>query len=172
MQAREVVVVMTLISASTPAKARIWPSLVSKMRMRRSVFLIAVLLILSADSTLAQDGPTCDCRNSSDQPTVCLTEAQMSDLVKHIEMRNDRMGNHVNLNGVAVFHLTVGKNGRIVNAKAISGHPLALPLLLRTMDKWQFKPLVRNETARQACGRLSAKFSIVEDLSAVEVVRP
>ena len=96
----------------------------------------------------------------------------MSDQVKHIEMQNDRMGSHVNVNGVAVFDLTVGKNGRIVNAKAISGHPLALPLLLRAMDKWQFKPLVRNETARQACGRLSLKFSIVENLSTVEVVRP
>jgi hypothetical protein len=96
----------------------------------------------------------------------------MSHQVKHIEMQPDRMGNHVNVNGIAVFELTVGKDGRIVNAKAISGHPLALPLLLGATDKWQFKPLVRNETARQACGRLSVKFSIVQNLSTVEVVRP
>ena len=71
----------------------------------------------------------------------------MSDQVKHIEMQNDRMGSHVNVNGVAVFDLTVGKNGRIVNAKAISGHPLALPLLLRAMDKLQFKPLCERTSA-------------------------
>ena len=61
-----------------------------------------------------------------------------------------------------MFELAVSKNGRIVNARALSGHPLALPLLFRAMDKWRFKPLVRNGTARQACGRLSVKFSIVE----------
>jgi len=154
------------------AQATIWQSLVSKSRMRHFVLLTAGLLILSARLTSAQDGLTCKCGNGPDQPAVCLTEAQMSDQVKHIEMQNDRMGNHVNVNGVAVFEITIGKKGRIVNAKAVSGHPLALPLLLRAMDKWQFKPLVRNETARQACGRLSLKFSIVENLSTVEVVRP
>ena len=41
------------------------------------------------------------------------------------------MGNHVNVNGVAVFELTVGKDGHIVSAKALSGHPLALPTLDR-----------------------------------------
>ena len=140
--------------------------------MRRFILLTAELLILSARLTAAQDGLTCNCGNGPDRPAVCLTKAQMSDQVKHVEVQNDRMGNHVNVNGVAVFEVTVGKNGRIVNAKAISGHPLALPLLLRAMDKWQFKPLVRNEIARQACGRLTLKFSIVENLSTVEVVRP
>ena len=147
-------------------------SVVSKWIMRPSVLLIATLLILSADSASAQDGPTCDCRNISDEPTVCLTETQMSDQVKHIEMQSDKMGDHVNVKGVALFEVMVGKDGRIVNARAISGHPLALPLLIGAIDKWQFKPLVRNQIARQACGRLKLKFSIVQNLSAVEVVRP
>ncbi len=129
-------------------------------------------MIFLADSAFAQDGLTCVCGNSPDQTTICLTETQMSHQVKHIEMEPDRMGNHVNANGLAVFELTVGKDGRIANAKAISGHPLALPLLTGAMDKWQFKPLVRNETARQVCGRLKVRFSIVENLSKVEVVGP
>jgi hypothetical protein len=140
--------------------------------MRRFVVLIAGLLILSIQLTSAQDGLTCNSGNGPDRPAVSLKEAEMSDQVKHIEMQDDKMGNHVNVNGVAVFGLTVGKNGRVVNAKAISGHPVALPLLLRAKDKWQFKPLMRNEIARPACGRLNLKFSIVENLSTVEVVKP
>lgn len=139
--------------------------------MMRSVLLTAVALSLSAYSAYSQDKFTCDCGNGADHDTVCLTETQMADDVKHIEMQSDRMGNHVNANGVAVLELTVGKNGRIVDAKAISGHPLALPLLLSSVNKWRFKPLRQNETVRQACGRLSVKFSIVENLSKVEVVR-
>lgn len=140
--------------------------------MRPFALLIAALLILLFDYGSSQDGLTRDCGNSPDKLAVCLTETQMSHRVKHIEMQDDRMGNHVNVSGVAVFELMVGKNGHIVNAKAISGHPLALPLLLSAMDKWQFKPLVRNGTAQQACGLLRVKFSIVENLSTVEVVRP
>jgi hypothetical protein len=32
--------------------------------------------------------------------------------VKHIEMQPDKMGNHVNVNGVSVFELTVGRAPR------------------------------------------------------------
>lgn len=130
------------------------------------------LLILLADTGFARDGPTCDCGNSPIKPTVCLTETQMSDRAKHIEMLPDRMGNHVNVNGVAVFEVTFGKDGHVVNSKAISGHPIALPLLTGAMHKWRFEPIVRNETARQACGRLRIKFSIVQNLSKAEVARP
>jgi hypothetical protein len=139
--------------------------------MTRDVLLVAVTLSMCAASAYGQDKLTCDCGNGSRHDTVCLTKTQMADRVKHIEMQNDRMGNHVNVNGVAVLELRIGKDGRIVNARAISGHPLALPLLLNTLNKWRFKPLVQNETAQQTCGRLSVKFSIVENLSKVEVVR-
>ncbi len=87
----------------------------------------------------------------------------MSAQVKHIEMQPDRMGNHVNVRGVAVFELMVSENGRVLNARAISGHPLAIPRLLGSVDKWRFKPLIRDAVARQTCGRLTVKFSIVEN---------
>jgi len=96
----------------------------------------------------------------------------MSHQVTHVEMEPDRMGNHLNLNGVAVFELIVGEDGHVVNARAISGHPLAIPLLIGAMDKWRFKPLVQNETARQVCGRLSVRFAVAQNSSKVEVVRP
>ena len=96
----------------------------------------------------------------------------MSTQVKHIEMPPDRMGNHVNVRGVAVLELMVGKNGRVLNAKAISGHPVAIPRLLGSVDKWRFTPFVRDGAARQTCGRMTVKFSIVENQPKVEVARP
>jgi hypothetical protein len=139
--------------------------------MRNTVVLSAALAILSANYG-AQDGLTCDCSSNTDRPISCLTETQMIHQVKHIEMEPDRMGNHVNVSGIAVFNLIVGEDGRILNAQAISGHPLALPLLIEAMDKWRFKPFVGNHAARRVCGRLSVKFSIVQNLPKVAVVRP
>ena len=63
-------------------------------------------------------------------------------------------------------------NGHVLNAKVISGHPLAVPLLVGSLSKWRFKPLQEDGVAWQACGLLSRKFSIVENQSKVEVVRP
>lgn len=96
----------------------------------------------------------------------------MSARVEHIEMQPDRMGNHVNVSGVAVFELMVGKNGRVLKTKVISGHPLAVPRLIESLEKWRFKPLMLDGVAHQTCGQLSLKFSIVENQPKVEVARP
>jgi hypothetical protein len=138
--------------------------------MKRSALLLG-MLILSARTASAQDRVPCNCGNGA-QAVVCLTETQMSAQVKHIEMQPDRMGNHVKVGGVAVFALIVDKGGRVLKTKAISGHPLAVPRLIGTVDKWRFKPLMRDGVAHQTCGRLSLKFSTVENQSKVEIARP
>jgi len=96
----------------------------------------------------------------------------MSAQVKHVEMEPDRKGNHVIVSGVAVFELMVDKDGRVLKATAVSGHPLAGPRLIGSVEEWRFKPLMRDGVAHQACGRVSLKFSIVENQPEVEVVRP
>ena len=82
------------------------------------------------------------------------------------------MGNHTNLRGIAVFEIVFSENGHVVKAEAISGHPLGLHLLLAALEKWQFKPYVQNGVAREACGRLKVKFSIVENVPFAEVLKP
>ena len=131
------------------------------------------MLILSALASSPQDAPPCDCADVQAAAIVCLKEMQMSAQVKHIEMQPDRMGNHVNFRGVAVFELMVGKNGHVLEAKVISGHPLAVPLLMGSVNKWRFRPLLRDGAAWRVCGRLSVKFSVVENQpKLVKVVRP
>jgi hypothetical protein len=141
--------------------------------MRDFGVLTAVFLLLACAPASTQNKPACDCCNQQPtESTVCLTDAQMSKRVKHIEMENDLMGNHVNIDGIAAFQIVIGEDGHIVCAKAISGNPIAITLLMNAMNKWRLKPLVRNKLARRACGQLKLRFSIVENLSTVSVVRP
>ncbi len=56
--------------------------------------------------------------------TVCLSDAQMSSHANHVEMEPDKMGNHANYRGVAVFQIGFDENGRVTGADAISGNPL------------------------------------------------
>jgi hypothetical protein len=139
--------------------------------MMGTVFLLGILT-LSGGAVLAQDVPHCECGDAQPKAAVCLTEMQMSAQVTHIEMQPDRMGNHVNVSGVVVFDVTVAENGRVLNARAISGHPPAIPRLLGSVDSWRFKPLIRDRVVRKTCGRLTVKFSIVENQPSVVVVKP
>jgi len=82
------------------------------------------------------------------------------------------MGDRVNINGVAVFEIIVGKDGHIMDARAISGHPLALAQLLGSASKWRFTPLNNGGIASQVCGRLNVHFSIVENQVKIKVVEP
>ena len=136
--------------------------------MRLLAVLLPLLLAGHLRSQSAPTEPACHCFDISSKP-VCLTDKQMSSHVTHVEMDSDRMGNHVNVKGIAVFRLVFGEDGRVVCAEVISGHPLAIPLLVSSLRRWEFKPYIQGKTLKPACGRLRLKFSIVENQSAVEV---
>jgi len=57
----------------------------------------------------------CDIEN-----TECLTSAQMAQHAVHVEMEPERMGNHSNYEGVAVFQIGFDEKGWVTGAEAIS----------------------------------------------------
>jgi hypothetical protein len=95
----------------------------------------------------------------------------MTEHAKHIEMPPDRMGNHVNLKGVAVFQITIDESSSVTSAKAVSGNPLAINLLISDAKSWQFEPYVEAGIARKACGRIAMKFSIAEGIASAQVLK-
>ncbi len=87
-------------------------------------------------------------------------------------MAPDLMGNHSNFRGLAVFNVIFDENGKVVKATAISGHGLGIHFLITAAGKWQFKPFVRNGKALKACGNLTVKFAMVENVPSAEAVSP
>jgi hypothetical protein len=118
---------------------------------------------------LAEDSRACDCTHAE---TACLTDIQMARHAVHIAMLPDLMGDHINVKGIAVFEVTFGRDGKVIHAKAVSGHPIAINLLLGAAPEWQFRPFVQDGTARRACGRLTVRFSMVESKASVVVLQP
>jgi hypothetical protein len=94
----------------------------------------------------------------------------MASQAEHIEMAPYLTGDHVNIRGTAVIELTVAKDGSVRCAQALSGHPLAISQLIGAVQKWRFKPFVKDGVALQFCGRLRVKFAVVENRPSVEVV--
>lgn len=103
--------------------------------------------------------------------TVCLTTAQMAERVVHVEMEPDRMGNHSNYEGVAIFQIGFDENGWVTGAEAISGHPLGISHLMAAVSKWKFRPVIVKGVRKKACGKLSIKFAMKENVPSVKVVK-
>ncbi len=143
-------------------------SSVSKQGMRK-VLSVTFALLFCLDDAVAKRTLSCPCRTTG---MMCLTEGQVSKQVSRIEMEPDRMGNHTNLRGIAVFQVTFDENGRVVSARAISGHPLAIEFLVTAAERWRFKPYLQNGVARKVCGRLRVKFSMIENKPSAEVLKP
>ncbi len=127
-----------------------------------------MLVIFLSVLTAVASETKCKCSKS----TVCLTETQMADSAVHVEMETDRMGNHTNAQGVAVFEVKFDKAGRVSDAKWVEGgHPMAIPLIIGAVPKWRFRPYLLNGKAQRACGNLRLKFSIMNNVSHIEVER-
>lgn len=129
--------------------------------MRRIATLLAFLTTLPGHLLCFQPlSPKSGCRCASASVRVVrLTDAQMRKQVAHIEMAPDRMGNHLNLKGIAVFEVRVSPDGRVACAQSVSGHAIAVSLLMARADHWRFHPYHRKTTA-EVCGRLTLRFSV------------
>jgi hypothetical protein len=86
-------------------------------------------------------------------------------------MEPDRMGKRSNYEGVAVFQIGFDERGRVTRATAISGHPMAISHLMAAVPKWRFKPLIKEGAKKKACGKLSVKFAMKENVPSAEVLR-
>lgn len=113
--------------------------------MKRSAFLLG-MVILAALTAFAQDEPPCKCQSSQAQDIVCLTQTEMGARAEQIEMQPDRMGNHVNVSGVAVFELIVGKIGKNLDRNSTVEARIASSIHLAhaTSAEWR-NYLVRSE---------------------------
>jgi hypothetical protein len=129
------------------------------------IALTAVFVSVSAAS--AQTLVACAC----DEDTVCLSDVQMGQDAAHVEMEPDRMGNHSNYGGVAVFQVGFDEKGRVTGAAAISGDPLGISHLLAAVTRWRFKPVIVKGTKKKGCGKLSIKFAMKGNVPSVDVLR-
>ncbi len=103
--------------------------------------------------------------------TVCLTSEQMAQHALHVEMEPDRMGNHSNYEGVAVFQIGFDEKGQVTGADGMSGHPLGVSHLMAAVSKWRFRPVIVKGARKRACGKLVIKFTMKENVPSAKVVK-
>ena len=62
------------------------------------------------------------------------------------------------ITGDVVVKITIDKNGKIVSARAICGHPLKVSSAVSAVIKWKLQPYVVNGNAKRVSGIVTVHF--------------
>jgi TonB family protein len=113
------------------------------------------LLILAPASLLCQE-----LREPSSGSTIPLAspEEASSHLTRRIEPVYPPLARMARIQGKVVLQLTVGVDGRAVEVRTLSGHPLLLQAALDAVRQWEYKPFTENGKARETAVDVTLDF--------------
>ncbi len=62
------------------------------------------------------------------------------------------------IQGTAIAEITIGFDGRVVDVKTVSAHPVFAGYVVSALKQWRFKPLTKESTLR-----VTTKFEFLDD---------
>jgi protein TonB len=66
------------------------------------------------------------------------------------------------IQGTVQLHIIVGKDGKVLQAELISGHPVFAQAALEAVRKWEYKPVLLNGEAVEVDTTVDIVFSFVQ----------
>jgi TonB family protein len=110
--------------------------LLSPMLKADMQFVPAVLIVLHSqtDST-AQSG---------DQPQRVETDVAIQNLVKKVDPIIPPLAKQAGIGGTVVLEVGIAIDGKVASVKVLSGHPMLAPACIEAVQKWEYKPFMRD----------------------------
>jgi TonB family protein len=62
------------------------------------------------------------------------------------------------IQGIVQLNIVIGKEGRVVDIKVISGHPLLIPAALEAVKQWEYNPTLLNGQPVEVAAEVSVPF--------------
>ncbi len=90
-------------------------------------------------------------------PLASSEEAALH-LTKRIEPIYPPLARMTRIQGKVVLQLTIGVDGRVVEVRTLSGHPLLLQAALDAVRQWEYKPFTMNSKARETAVDVTLDF--------------
>ncbi len=95
--------------------------------------------------------------SGSTLPLASSEEAALH-LTKRIEPIYPPLARMTRIQGKVVLQLTIGVDGRVVEVRTLSGHPLLLQAALDAVRQWEYKPFTMNSKARETAVDVTLDF--------------
>ena len=91
-----------------------------------------------------------------------LSQAQVKALVKRQEpIDAPCCGEMLHITGTIALEISVDTDGDVTCARAVSGHPLIIAVVIESVRKWKFHPYASNGK-KDFCGQLALRFKASE----------
>jgi protein TonB len=81
-------------------------------------------------------------------------------LVKQVQPKYPRIAQITHIEGTVLLAAVIDTQGRIVNLRALSGHPYLIPAALDAVQQWRYRPYILNGSAIAVETQISVIFSL------------
>jgi beta-lactamase regulating signal transducer with metallopeptidase domain len=125
---------------------------------------ITVTSSVSARSSAPQLGPPPPCSPllppSSANPTTG-GEIQQAMLISHTAPIYPQQAHDAQIQGLVVIEAVIGTDGRVINIKPITGHPLLAPAVSMALSQWCYRPTLLNGVPVETVVTVTVVFRLV-----------
>jgi protein TonB len=81
-------------------------------------------------------------------------------VIKRVNPEYPQEAKDAKIQGVVTVELTIGEDGNVITAKALSGHPMLRDAAVAAAKQWQFQPTVVDGKQVKVAGRLTFNFAL------------
>ena len=87
-----------------------------------------------------------------------LPEASGPILLTFVAPAYPRVAKEKRMQGTAVTEITIGTDGKVIDVKTVSAHPVFAGYVVLALKQWRFKPL-----PKESALRITTKFEFLDD---------
>jgi protein TonB len=121
--------------------------------MKRMV-IVGVILLASAGSIFAQA--------PAQAPNRIRVGGQVmrAQLIHQVSPTYPRKAKTAGIEGTVRLDVLIGKDGRVLNMKLLSGHPVLAKAAMKAVSKWRYKPLLLKGVPAEAMTEIEINFKL------------
>jgi TonB family protein len=94
---------------------------------------------------------------------------QQSNLIRQVQPVYPPLARSTRIQGSVILNVVIGKDGSVVDALLISGHPLLAPAAIDAVKQWQYKPTLLNDQPVEVQTQVTVNFTLSDSAPIVPI---
>lgn len=104
--------------------------------------------------------PRANVKVASNPGIVRISVMQPGMLISRVEPKYPRIAIETRTQGTVVLTALIGRDGRVENLQAVSGHPLLIPAALDAVRQWRYRPTILNSQPVEVETQITVNFRL------------
>ena len=87
-------------------------------------------------------------------------EVQHASLIRQMKPSYPQLAKTARVQGSVILEAIIDREGRVVNLKVLSGHPLLIPAAVEAVQQWRYRPTLLNGQPVEVLTQVTVNFSL------------